>query len=105
MKISTRILISLIFSLVVLSGCIIGISYINTQKNTETFIAQYEKSAYSFYENELKTIMEITQETANSIYKAQKAKGVPDEKIKEAILEKFEELRFFNDKSGYIFIY
>ena len=49
--------------------------------------------------------MEITQETANSIYKAQKAKGVPDEKIKEAILEKFEELRFFNDKSGYIFIY
>ena len=105
MKISTRILISLIFSLVVLSGCIIGISYINTQKNTETFIAQYEKSAYSFYENELKTIMEITHDTANSIYKAQKAKGVPDEKIKEAILEKFEELRFFNDKSGYIFIY
>lgn len=105
MKISTRILISLIFSLVVLSGCIIGISYINTQKNTETFIAQYEKSAYSFYENELKTIMEITHDTANSIYKAQKAKGLPDEKIKEAILEKFEELRFFNDKSGYIFIY
>ena len=105
MKISTRILISLIFSLVVLSGCIIGISYINTQKNTETFIAQYEKSAYSFYENELKTIMEITHDTANSIYKAQKAKGVSDEKIKEAILEKFEELRFFNDKSGYIFIY
>lgn len=105
MKISTRILISLIFSLLVLSGCIIGISYNNTQKNTEAFIVQYEKSAYSFYQNELKTIMEITHDTASSIYKAQKAKGIPDEKIKEAILEKFEELRFFNDKSGYIFVY
>jgi len=49
--------------------------------------------------------MDITLQNSNAIYKAQKEKGVPDEKIKEAILDKFEELRFFDDKSGYIFVY
>ena len=49
--------------------------------------------------------MEIMLQTATSIHKAQKEKGVSDEKIKEAILDKFDELRFFNDKSGYIFVY
>ncbi|MBV5278586.1 MAG: methyl-accepting chemotaxis protein [Campylobacteraceae bacterium] len=105
MKISTRILIALILSLVVLGGCLIGISYVNTNKNTNMFLFEYEKSSYTFYENELKTIMDIAGDIANSIYQAQKAKGVPDDKIKEAILEKLEAMKFFNDKSGYIFVY
>eukprot|EP00825_Cyclidium_porcatum_P011642 TRINITY_DN15996_c0_g1_i1.p1 TRINITY_DN15996_c0_g1~~TRINITY_DN15996_c0_g1_i1.p1 ORF type:complete len:233 (+),score=21.97 TRINITY_DN15996_c0_g1_i1:321-1019(+) len=69
------------------------------------FIQEYEKSAYSFYENELKTIMEMMQQTANVIYKIEKAKGTSDEEIKKAILEKFDALRLFDDKSGYIFVY
>lgn len=105
MKISTRILISLILSLLLLGGCLIGISYSNTKSNAETFVSDYEKSAYNFYENELKTIMEMMQQNANTIYKAEKAKGSSDEKIKEAILAQFDELRFFNDKSGYLFVY
>ena len=82
-----------------------AISYQNTLKNETMFLEEYKKSAYSFYEGELKTIMEIMLQTATSIHKAQKEKGVSDEKIKEAILDKFDELRFFNDKSGYIFVY
>jgi len=105
MKISTRILISLILSLLLLGGCLIGISYSNTKSNAETFVSDYEKSAYTFYENELKTIMEMMQHNANTIYKAEKAKGSSDETIKEAILAQLDELRFFNDKSGYVFIY
>ncbi|KFL33426.1 MULTISPECIES: methyl-accepting chemotaxis protein [unclassified Sulfurospirillum] len=105
MKISTRILISLILSLLLLGGCLIGISYSNTKSNAETFVSDYEKSAYNFYENELKTIMEIMQQNAATIYKAEKAKGSSDETIKEAIMAQLDELRFFNDKSGYIFIY
>ena len=105
MKISTRILISLILSLLLLGSCLIGISYTNTKSNAATFVSDYEKSAYTFYENELKTIMEMMQQSANTIYKAEKAKGTSDEKIKEAILAHLDELRFFNDKSGYIFIY
>ena len=105
MKISTRILISLVLSLLLLGGCLIGISYSNTKSNAETFVSDYEKSAYNFYENELKTIMEMMQQNANTIYKAEKAKGSSDETIKEAILAQFDELRFFNDKSGYLFVY
>ena len=105
MKISTRILISLILSLLILGGCLMGISYTNTKSNAGMFVNDYEKSAYTFYENELKTIMELMQQTANAIYKDQKAKGTPDDKIKEAIVAQLDGLRFFDDKSGYIFIY
>ena len=105
MKISTRILISLILSLIVLGACIIGVAYSNTKNNARMFIEEYEKSAYAFHENELKTIMEIMQQTASAIYKAEKAKGTPDEKIKEMIVSQLDGLRFFDDKSGYLFIY
>jgi methyl-accepting chemotaxis protein len=105
MKISTRILISLVLSLAILGAAIVSVSYINTLKNEKMFLEEYQKSAYAFYENELKTIMDITLQNSIAIYKFQKSKGIPDEKIKEAILDKFEELRFFNDKSGYIFVY
>ena len=105
MKISTRILITLVLSLAIFGSTIIGISYVNTLKNEKMFLEEYQKSSYAFYENELKTIMSIAHQTSMAIYETQKAKGIPDEKIKEAILDKFDELRFFDDKSGYIFVY
>lgn len=105
MKISTRILISLTLALTILGGSIVTISYINTLKNEQMFLEEYQRSAYAFYENELKTIMDITLQTSMAIYKTQKAKGESDEKIKKAIVEKFEDLRFLDDKSGYIFVY
>ena len=105
MKISTRILITLVLSLAIFGSTIIGISYVNTLKNEKMFLEEYQKSSYAFYENELKTIMSIAHQTSMAIYKTQKEKGIPDEKIKEAILDKFDELRFFDDKSGYVFVY
>ena len=105
MKISTRILISLVVSLVILGSSLIGISYYNTQHNAKKFVKEYETNAFSFHENELKNIMEMMQHIAMSVYKTEKALGSPDEKIKEAIFQKFDDMRFFNDKSGYIFIY
>ncbi|ACZ11151.1 methyl-accepting chemotaxis protein [Sulfurospirillum deleyianum] len=105
MKISTRILLLLVLSLLILGLSIIGISYYNTKSNAKAFLADYEKSSYTFYENELKTIMEIVQQTVHAIYKDQKAKGSSDEQIKKAILAKLDMLQFFNDKSGYIFVY
>ncbi|MBP1681381.1 MAG: methyl-accepting chemotaxis protein [Proteobacteria bacterium] len=105
MKISTTILMALILSLMMLGVSIIGLSYINTQKNTEIFLQEYGKSAYSFHENELKTVMEIVLTTTHSIYKAGKIKGHSDEQIKKDILDELDALRFFNDKSGYVFVY
>ncbi len=69
------------------------------------FISEYKKNSYNFYENELKTIMEMAQQIAMSVYKEEKAQGTPEAQIKEAIAARFDELRFFDDKSGYIFIY
>jgi len=105
MKISTRILISLVLSLVVLGGCLIGLSYSNTNESTDMFLNEYEKSAYAAHEEELKTIMNIVGDIAESIYKTQKANGVSDDKIKEAIFETLGAMRFFDDNSGYIFGY
>lgn len=105
MKISSRILLLLTLALGILGSAIIGVSYFNTLKNENLFLEEYKKSAYTFYENELKTIMSIMLQTSDAIYKAQKEKGTSDAKIKEAILDKFEDLRFFNDKSGYVFVY
>lgn len=105
MKISTRILISLVLSLLILGACLILISYSNTKSNSEVFVKDYEKSAYDFYGNELKTLMTMIQQNTNALYKAEKDKGSSDEKIKEVILAHFDELRFFEDKSGYLFIY
>ena len=105
MKISTRILITLVLSLAIFGSTIIGISYVNTLKNEKMFLEEYQKSSYAFYENDLKTILSIAHQTSMAINKTQKEKGIPDEKIKEAILDKFDELRFFDDKSGYIFVY
>jgi methyl-accepting chemotaxis protein len=105
MKISTTILTALTFALIMLGACLIGLSYVGTQKNTEIFLQEYGKSAYAFHEDELHNIMNIMQQTAHAIYKAEKAKGTAEDKIKEAILGKFDTLRFFGDKSGYIFVY
>lgn len=69
------------------------------------FVNEYETSALAFHKNELKTIMEIVQQTASGIYRDQKEKGSSDEQIKKAILAKLDVLKFFNDKSGYIFVY
>lgn len=105
MKISTRILLALVLSLLLLGGCIVGIAFSNTKDNADMFISEYEKNAYGFYENELKTIMEMMKQIATTIYQSGKVKGSSDEKIKAEIFSKFEELRFFDDKSGYVFIY
>ncbi len=105
MKISTRILVSLICFLVILGGSIITIAYSNTQTNTRMFIDEYERNAYGFYENELKNIVDTMRQIAQTIYQEQKALGTSDEEIQKAILTKFDALRFFNDKSGYVFVY
>ncbi len=105
MKISTRILISLICSLVILGTCIIIVSYNDTRNNAEMFISEYEKSAYHFHENELKTIMNLVRQTAMTIYTEEKSKGSSDETIKALIFAQLDSLRFFDDKSGYIFVY
>ena len=105
MKISTKILMGLILSLIVLGTSIIAISYVNTKKITEVFLQKYESSMYASHENQLKDMMWIAHDVAYAIYKDGKAKGLSDETIKEGILAKLGEPRFYDDKSGYFFAF
>jgi methyl-accepting chemotaxis protein len=105
MKISTRILIALTLSLTLLGGCLIVVAYSKTQDNAEMFIGEYRDDSYKAHEDELKEIMDIAQQSAMAIYKAQKAKGLSDEEIKKDILNTFDGIRFLQDKSGYFFVY
>ncbi len=105
MKISTRILISLILSLIVLGGSIIAISKNNAQNNTQMFITEYREDAYKGHEEQLAEMMDVIKQAMLEIYKEQKAKGESDEKIKEALLSKLNPIRFLADKSGYFFVY
>ncbi len=68
MKISTRILITLVLSLAIFGSTIIGISYVNTLKNEKMFLEEYQKSSYAFYENELKTILSIAHPSHKQRY-------------------------------------
>jgi len=105
MKISTRILISLIISLLILGGSIIGISQNNAKNNAQMFVTEYRDDAYKGHEEQLSEMMDVVKQTVLEIYKAEKAKGESDEKIKEAILAKLNPIRFLGDKSGYFFVY
>lgn len=49
------------------------------------FIDEYERNAYGFYENELKTIVDTMRQIAQTIYQEQKALGTSDEEIQKAI--------------------
>jgi methyl-accepting chemotaxis protein len=105
MKISTRILLALITSLIVLGGAIVLIAYFGTKNNVKVFVGEYEKSAYQFHEEELKNLMDIAKQLAMSIYEVQEKRGVKEEDIKKAILGRLGEVLFFKDKSGYFFVY
>ena len=48
MKISTRILVSLVLSLIILGACIIGVAYSNTKHNAQMFIEEYKKVLMTF---------------------------------------------------------
>lgn len=105
MKISTRILISLILSLTILGISLISVSYINTKRNAQMFVTEYRDDAYKGHEAQLAEMMDVMKQALLEIYKAQKAKGESDEKIKEALLAKLNPIRFLEDKSGYFFVY
>lgn len=105
MKISTRILLALVFSLTILGSSVTVLAYFDISKKTQAFVAQYTSRAYHYREEEMRTLMDIAKQLATSVYATEKARGVDDETIKKAILERLGTPIFFDDKSGYFFVY
>lgn len=105
MKISTRIIISLVISLVIVGGALISLAYNSMQKESAIFLGQLESVKYDSKKEELKNEMLIVQGSIYGLYKSLKEKESSEDEIKEAIKSELRDVRFFDDKSGYIFIY
>jgi methyl-accepting chemotaxis protein len=66
---------------------------------------KFETALYDTKKSELKDQMLIVSGGIESVYKASKKRGLSDDEIKENIKDRVRDIRFFEDKSGYIFIY
>jgi len=105
MKISTRIIASLVGSLVVVGGALIGLAYNSMHSEQDAIMNKFGTALYDTRKKELKNQILIVKGVIESVYKAAKKRELPDEEIKEIIKDRVRDIRFFADKSGYIFIY
>ena len=105
MKISTRIMVSLIVSLIVIGGLLMGLTYKSMHSEKDAIMSKFESALYTSRKSELNNEMMIIKGVIQAVYKASKKRGLSDDETKQAIKERLRGLRFFADKSGYIFIY
>jgi len=105
MKISTRIVIAITIALSVMGIALISLAYIVLNQEAEFSLKESEKNAYEFRRNELKNEMTIIKGLFKATYDRMKSEGSNDQEIKEALKNSIKNVRFFNDKSGYVFIY
>ncbi len=105
MKISTRIVISSVVSLLVVGGIFIGLAYRSMHQAQDATMQEFEKASYESRKKELKNEMFIVHGILKAHYDTLKKEGVSNKKIKNILKELVRNVRFFSDKSGYIFIY
>lgn len=105
MKISKRITVSLIVSLIILGIALILLAYNSMKKESTTFLKHYEQSTYDLRKEELKSQVKIVYDVIDGIYKRKSAQGITKKEIEKTIQNVFRDVRFFKDKSGYVFIY
>lgn len=74
-------------------------------ENVNYFAKIYHENMVKVRKSELKSEMRIIHTIVKSIYEDQKALGKDDTQIIEAIKKKLINVRFFDDDSGYVFIY
>ena len=105
MKISTRMIISTTIILTIIGGSLIGLAYSVMHNEAKIFLKQAEDKAYEAHRKELKNEMRIFQGLFNATYERMKKNGSSDDEIKQALKDSIKNVRFFEDNSGYVFIY
>ncbi len=105
MKISTRVIISTTIALFLIGIALIGLAYDVLNKEASFFIKQAEKSAYDARKKELKNEVSIFKGLFQATYERMKKDNASDDEIKKALKDSIKNVRFFEDKSGYLFIY
>lgn len=105
MNLSTRIIIMITGSLIILAALLGFATKHFMEDNVDFFAKVYHENMIDVRKEELKSEMQIVHTIVKTIYEDQKSLGQSDEQIIETIKKKLINVRFFNDNSGYIFIY
>ena len=106
MNISTKILLTSIISISLIIGSSIIITYFNNVELRNGFMREHKASVYYEVEQQLKNIVGIAYEITDSTITNQKKQGATQEYMEEVLRKRFaDDLRFFEDKSGYVFMY
>jgi len=103
MKISTKINMLFLTSLITVTLINIGMSLYYLNKYSKDFIQEYKTDVYELKKEELKHIMEVVMTDLNSIIKFEKEKGTDIEEIKKELTVKLNSVKFGSE--GYIFGY
>lgn len=95
----------IIGSLLVLT-LLLGLATRHFMNESVTFFTQnYHTNMVQARKDELKSEMRIMHTVALKVYEEGKALGKSDAEIQASIFHKLQDVRFFEDDSGYIFIY
>lgn len=105
MKLSTRIIMLIVLSVLVIGLGLTITTIIYQDKNARAFLESYEKAAYASRMDELRNEAAIIMGGLNAVYERGKAVGLNDAEIQREMKETFRKTRFFKDHSGYVFIY
>lgn len=105
MRISTRIILLVITSILSIGVGLTLTSFYFQKKSTDSFLAEYERSAYGARTTELKNEITVIMGTIKALYDQDKKQGLDDTAIQTHIKETFRDIRVFKDMSGYVFIY
>ncbi|MDL0089705.1 cache domain-containing protein [Campylobacter sp. PS10] len=105
MKISTKLIMVFVVSILLASAVFTALNAKFSASSTEWFSKKIYDDLVEARKDELKTEVETFSQIMQQIYTSAKADGKSDNEIKELIIATIEPVKFFADKSGYIFIY
>ena len=105
MKISTKIILTFVFSVLLVSCLLIFLNSKFSSDLTQFFTHKSYDELVNARKENLKDDVETINQMMREIYNGGKEKGLNDYEIKKEIFRVVSKLKFFSDKTGYIFIY
>lgn len=105
MNIATRINLLITASLVILAFYMGGINYFFSSNNLKFFSKTYSDDVFAGKKEELKDQIRIVNHWMEQIHANGVKNGLTDEQIKAEIFSHLRDLRFFDDDSGFVFMF
>ena len=105
MKISTKIILTFVFSVLLVSCLLIFLNSKFSSDLTQFFTHKSYDELVNARKENLRDDVETINQMMREIYNGGKEKGLSDDEIKKEIFRVVSKLKFFSDKTGYIFIY